>query len=152
MPIASLFAAALLSPALSADIQLGADEAANAAAFANQCDSTDRRVLDPADMPVAEDSYVQVDCMGYAYLGAPRKAEFVFADGRLSHVWVLVEDSELPALQTEFEQAYGAADVDTPGFAAFYQARGAVRRDIPEALFYAEHVAPMFEAWFSGPQ
>ena len=89
---------------------------------------------------------MQVDCTGYAYLGAPRLAEFVFADGRLSHVWVLVEDSELPALQNAFETAYDAARVDTPAFAAFYKARGAVRRDVPEALFHAEHVAPMFEA------
>lgn len=138
-----------LSLALPGSFVLGGDEAANAPALAQMCDSQDRRVLDPASLPLAQDSYVQIDCQGFAYQGAERTAEFIFADGQLTHVWVLVEAAELDPLTADFTRAYGQADVVAEQFTAWFNARAAVRRDIPEALYYSEAAAPLFEAWFT---
>lgn len=129
-----------------ADFHFGADPDAHD--FAAICDRHTVREFDIAEMPLATSSHVQVNCEGYEYFGAGRLAEFVFADGALTHVWVLVEDGELDGLQAAFEQAFGAPDAQAPVFAAFFSARAAVRRDIPEALYYSEAAAPLFEAFF----
>lgn len=113
------------------------------------CDGHTVRELDIAEMPLATTSHVQIDCEGYAYYGAERLAEFVFADDQLTHVWVLVEEGELDGLQADFEAEFGDPDAQAPVFAAFFTARAAVRRDIPEALYYGETAAPLFEAFFS---
>lgn len=147
----------MLSPILAALLLTSADTpdgfhfgaAPDAHDFGAMCSSHMVRELDPAEMPLAETSHVQVDCRGFDYFGGDRLAEFVFADGALTHVWVLVEESELDALQAEFETLHGAPDREAPVFAAFFGARAAVRRDIPEALYYGEAAAPLFEAFFS---
>lgn len=135
---------------LEPDIALDASEQVNAPALSRICESQTRRTLDPAELPLAQTSHVQIDCQGYAFLGAPRLAEFVFADGSLTHVWILVEAAELGALEAQFGAAYGPADASAAEFSAWYEARAAVRKDIPEALYYSAHAAPLFEAWFSG--
>lgn len=117
--------------------------------FSAMCTSHTARELDPAELPLATTSHIQVDCQGYDYFGDERLAEFVFADGALTHVWILVDAAELDALQSAFEAAFGSADAQTPGFAAFFSHRAAVRRDVPEALYYGATAAPLFEAFFS---
>ncbi len=134
-------------PSAPADFHFGAGPDAHD--FAALCDSHTVRELDPAELPLATTSHVQVDCDGYAYFGAGRLAEFVFADGALTHVWVLVEASDLDPLQARFEAEFGAPDAQAPVFAAFFADRAAVRRDVPEALYYGETAAPLFEAFFS---
>lgn len=64
-------------------------------------------------------------------------------------MWILVEATELDTLEMQFAAAYGPADARTEGFSAWYEARTAVRKDVPEALYYSAHAAPLFEAWFS---
>lgn len=90
----------------------------------------------------------QIDCEGFSYFGAPRKAELVFGDDRLVIVWILTEKSEELALERAFRQEFGAPSHVTPAFTAFADDRAAVRKDIPEALFYAEEVAQPFRGWF----
>lgn len=147
-----LFVAAALNtanfiPAAPADFRFG--QAIETHDFSAVCASHTVRELDPAEMPLATTSHVQVDCHGYDYFGAGRLAEFVFADGALTHVWVLVEESDLDPLQAAFVDAFGAPDVQAPVFAAFFEQRAAVRRDVPEALYYSETAAPLFEGFFS---
>ncbi|WP_421790641.1 hypothetical protein [Hyphobacterium sp.] len=117
--------------------------------FASICSSHSERVMDPAENPLARESLTQVDCEGFDYFGQARLAEFVFADGALTHVWVLVDATELENLQAAFTGAFGDPDREAPVFAAYFEARAAVRRDIPEALYYGEAAAPLFEAFFS---
>lgn len=112
------------------------------------CANHDVRTLDPADLPIAELSHVQVDCHGFDHAGAARLAEFVFADDRLAFIWILTDASEeaehLDALHTR----YGTPTHDTPAFVAFADDRVALRRDTPEFLYYGEEIAPMYRAWF----
>ena len=145
----SLLTLALTLP-LEPGVDLGASEQVNAPALSLICESQTRRTLDPAELPLAQSSHVQIDCQGYAFLGSPRLAEFVFADGSLTHVWILVDATELDALEAQFGAAHGPADARAAEFSAWFEARAAVRKDVPEALYYSAHAAPLFEAWFSG--
>jgi len=121
---------------------------AHQALFGEACASVDVRELDPAQNPAAQETLVQVDCDGFDYFGAARFAEFVFADGALTHVWILTTPDDEAALREAFEAAFGAPSHDSEGFIAFTQANAAIRRDVPEALYYGEEVAPLFAAWF----
>lgn len=134
-------------PSAPAEFQFG--QGLDGHDFDALCERHTVRELDPSQLPLATNSHVQVDCEGFAYFGGDRLAEFVFADDALTHVWVLVEESELDALQSAFETAFGSPSREAPVFAAFFDVRAAVRRDIPEALYYGEAAAPLFEAFFS---
>ncbi|MEE2566208.1 hypothetical protein [Hyphobacterium marinum] len=130
-------------------LPFGQDVEPSAGFIAEHCTASEVRELDPATMPLATTSYRQVDCEGFDYFGGERRAEFVYADGALTHVWVLVEADELDALQREFETAYGSPDHDTADFAAFNARNTAIRRDVPEALYYSDAAAPLFQQWFA---
>lgn len=52
-------------------------------------------MIEPVQLPGAK-KQSQIDCFGFEYFGAPRLAEFVFADDDLILTWVLVEENDLP--------------------------------------------------------
>ena len=133
----------------TASFQFGDSVEQHADYFSSHCTNTTLRELDPAELPLATTSHVQIDCEGFAYFGAERMAEFVFADGALTHVWILVDAGELAALQTDFEAGFGTPDHETDSFVAFNDNNAAIRRDIPEALYYGDAAAPLFHAWFA---
>lgn len=134
--------------AAPADFRFGEGVEAHQALFDSACVAAELRELDPAENPAAQETLVQVDCNGFHFHGGARLAEFVFADGRLTHVWILTTPGDETDLREAFEAAFGAPSHDTPGFVAFTQANAAIRRDVPEVLYYGGHVAPLFAAWF----
>ncbi len=121
---------------------------AHQALFDEACASVNVRELDPAENPAAQETLVQVDCDGFDYFGAGRFAEFVFADGALTHVWILTTREDEAGLHAAFEAAFGAPSHDTADFIAFTQANASIRRDVPEDLYYGDEVAPLFTGWF----
>jgi len=128
--------------------QFGEGMEAHQALFDTSCTSADVRELDPAENPAARETLVQVNCDDFDYFGAGRLAEFVFADGKLTHVWILTTPEDEAGLRAAFETAFGAPSHDSAGFIAFTQANAAIRRDVPEALYYGDDVAPLFAGWF----
>ena len=106
------------------------------------------RDLPLEQMPIATTSHVQADCEGLDHAGAPRLAEFVFADDALAFVWVLTEASEADTLRTALELAHGAPSHDLAPVTAFTQAHMALRHDTPELLYYGAHIAPVYDGWF----
>lgn len=116
-------------------------------ALQSHCAEQNLREIDPPSIPGVS-SQVQIDCEGFSYFGARRLAEFVFGDDALTLVWILTKKSEEDALIAAFKDQYGAPSHDTPMFTAFADHRVAVRKDIPEALYYAPQAAEAFRAWF----
>lgn len=112
------------------------------------CDTLEIRQLDPADMPIAQNSHTQIDCQGFDHAGKPRLAEFVFADDALAFVWVLTGADEADALRAGLEVEYGVPTHDTAMFTAFADDYVALRHDTPEFLYYGEHIAAMYRGWF----
>ncbi len=138
------------SPAAPAAFQFGEGIEAHAATFESLCTAGyNTRTLETAEHPMAEASHIQVDCEGFEYYGAPRLAEFVFADDALTHVWVLTGADDLPGMTTAFEASFGAPSHDLgDNGRAWVPSGAAVRFDVPEALYFSEAAAPFFGAWF----
>jgi len=114
-------------------------------ALEGQCSSVDVRTIEPSPIPDVTD-YRQIDCRGFFYFGGERLAEFVFLNDRLMLVWILVEPDEIDALEDAFVDQLGQPDITSNTIKLFTEHNAGVRRDVPEALYYAEYVAPMVEA------
>lgn len=90
----------------------------------------------------------QIDCDGFDYFGAPRKAEFVFANDQLIMVWILTTKEDEPALEAALREAYGDPSHVSADFTAFAEHRAALRKDKPEALYYSDEIADDYRKWF----
>ncbi|WDI32993.1 hypothetical protein PUV54_07255 [Hyphococcus flavus] len=128
-------------------LTFGASAADMTAALETHCTEQNLREISPPSMPGVS-SQTQIDCEGFSYFGAPRLAEFVFGDDALTLVWILTEKSEEEALIAAFKNAYGAPSHETTMFTAFADDCAAVRKDVPEALYYAPAASDGFQAWF----
>lgn len=133
---------------LPAAIEFGASPAALGDSFYQLCESYQVRQLDPAELPIAQDSHTQVDCHGFDHAGRGRLAEFVFADDSLAFIWILTDASEEGTHLAALRAQYGSPSHDTPVFVAFADHNVALRRDVPEFLYYGEAIAPMYRGWF----
>ena len=153
---ALLVAAALVTPnplaqdplALDPRLVFGQSETELNPVFETLCERHDLVVLDPAELPIAQSRHEQVNCTGFHHAGRLREAEFVFADGALAFVWVLTEAEEEATHLAAMRASYGAPTHDTALFVAFADHNTALRRDVPEFLYYSDAIAPMYRGWF----
>ena len=147
------FSCAIAGAALANDVRkpdiiaFGASAAEMAIALEPYCRDQAMKTVEPPQIPGAA-KQSQLDCAEFNYFGAPRLAEFVFADDALTIVWILTDKSEESALITAFKAAYGDPSHDTPAFTAFADSLAAVRKDVPEALYYSQSVAAAYRGWF----
>ncbi len=49
----------------------------------------------------------QVDCFDLPVTGRPRKVEFMFNEGNLEFLWILLESGELDAVEAKLREVYG---------------------------------------------
>lgn len=153
---ALLVATALVTPnplaqdplALDPRLVFGQSESELNPVFETLCERHDLVVLDPAELPIAQSRHEQVNCTGFHHAGRLREAEFVFADGALAFVWVLTEAEEEATHLAAMRASYGAPTHDTALFVAFADHNTALRRDVPEFLYYSDAIAPMYRGWF----
>ena len=127
-------------------IDFGARLEAMDKALDSHCETKTTRETAPF-MPIHAVQH-QIDCEGFAYFGAARKAEFVFGDGALIFVWILTNKSEEADLERAFRDAYGEPTHVSAAFTAFADDHAALRKDIPEALFYSPAIAEQYRAFF----
>lgn len=145
LALASSAIAGSLDAAQPDEITFGSSVAAMRAVLEPICATLDVRAIDPSPVPDVDD-HKQIDCTGFDYFGAGRLAEFVFLNDELKLVWILVEPGDLDALDAAFEAALGEAQIKRDSISLWTDAQAGVRRDVPEALFYASDIAPMVEA------
>ena len=115
--------------------------------LSGRCERLSEQSIDPVQIPGAQ-SQSQLDCHGHQYAGKPRLAEYVFRDQQLYLSWILVEATELDELESRMRDEYGQPDHSTQVFSAWTSHRTALRKDIPEVLFYAPAASEQFNAWF----
>ncbi|MEN8143745.1 MAG: hypothetical protein ABFS14_02235 [Gemmatimonadota bacterium] len=77
---------------------------------------------------------VQVNCWGLDILGGSRKVEFMFNDGPLGHVWILVEREELDDLRQSLARSFGEVVYETDLDAVLASGTVAVRTRPAEIL------------------
>ena len=115
--------------------------------LSGRCERLSEQSIDPVQIPGAQ-SQSQLDCHGHQYAGKPRLAEYVFRNQQLYLSWILVEATELDELESRMRDEYGQPDHSTQVFSAWTSHRTALRKDIPEVLFYAPAASEQFNAWF----
>jgi len=130
-------------------IKFGQQLSISEQALDNLCDTMSIREIKPAQIPGVLKRQMQLDCYGFMMAGKKRLAEFVYKDEQLLLVWILVDKQELPEIENAMVEMYGKAKYQSSAFSAFAEHRIALRKDIPEFLFYAPEASAQFEAWFS---
>jgi hypothetical protein len=130
-------------------IRYGESVASMKAALAGICKITGTRRIDPPTLPNVKEKQMQIDCTGFAFLGKPRRAEFVFRDGSLEMVWIKSGADEQASILKKMTEANGAPTHRNKKYVAFANSRVAVRLDRPEVLFYSEKIAPQVQSWFA---
>jgi hypothetical protein len=126
-------------------IEFGNSVESMESALQGACATKQLRVFDPPKTPIAKESHQQIDCRGFDFLGAPRLAEFVFIDGKLQLVWILLSDEEKATTVDAMRSVYGTQGHDNSQVIAFPEFRTAWRNEPAEILFYSEEFAPAIE-------
>lgn len=85
-------------------------------------------------------------------MGEPRKAEFVFVDGKLQLSWIIVDANDQDRVIAAMQKHYQTAGIANTAVVAFPEFRTAWRFEPPEVLYYSEEVAPAFEKMFSATE
>lgn len=112
------------------------------------CDTQNLREISPPQIPGSA-LHQQIDCQGFEYFGDKRLAELVFGDDKLLLVWVLVNEDELDAMDEVFSDRFGDPTFKSDTIALYENGFSAVRRDVPEALYYSPDIADLVKAMAS---
>ena len=120
--------------------------------LSEHCPEWNIRTIDPPFVPDVQNIQQQLDCDGFDYMGEPRWAEFVFRDGILEMIWMMVdaddEDRIVAAMRATYENegVYFDGGEGAPRIIGFQEHNTAWRFEPPEVLFYSEAMAPALEA------
>lgn len=136
-----------LKPAV---VRFGAELTEMEAVLKPLCKKLTTRRIDPPFRVLRDINYrqMQIDCDGFEFAGARRWAEFVFADDLLEMVWIMTSAQDEKSLRERMTKENGPPDQQNAKFAAFTKGRMAIRKDVPEVLFYSERLASRVLPWF----
>lgn len=76
----------------------------------------------------------QIDCYGFEVFGKKRKVEFLFNDGPLGHIWLLIEKEEIELMTQELEKYCGEIVHEQDGKKVFRSGTVAIQNNPPEIL------------------
>lgn len=111
------------------------------------CDSVTELLNEPILLPTAVESQSQLDCWGFTYAGAPRKAELIFADDSLDIVWILTEAEEESYFIEEFTALFGEPTHIAEEITFFLDHGVGVRNNPHEVLFISDRLKEPYGEW-----
>lgn len=126
----------LLPPGV--EIGIGLTEAR--AVLSSQCPLYEEREITPTTLPGNPHRQIQSNCFGLDVAGFPRKAEFIFGDGRLDLVWILTGAEEQARLEDHLTHLYGAQTGELDNY-ILWPSGLALRQDVPEIMIASPEVA-----------
>ncbi len=112
--------------------------------------ATTREQIDPPSLPTQPKRQTQINAYGFEYLGVPRKVEAVFADDKLTLVWILTGKGEEDRIRAALIESYGDPIFVSDTIEAFNNWSVALRKDKPEVLAIAPELVPMMKSFFGG--
>ena len=104
------------------------------------CDSINKKMDEPIQLPTAQKYQSQLDCIGFMYAGKKRKVELVFADDALDIIWILIEAEEEGLFIEKFKKLYGEPTHIKEDVTFFLNDGVAVRNKPHEVLFISERL------------
>ena len=119
---------------MPAGLSLGATVGAARPLIAKACARTDESRHTGANAAPARDEQIQINCYEIDYAGGRRKAEFMFNDGSLAFVWVLIDSADMPMAKEFLEKRFGSVDRQIAGYQIYRSGTAALRRKPPEIL------------------
>lgn len=148
-----LAACAFVGPAspLPRTIQIGAFPESLRPLLAQDCVRTTERQYEGAQAaPFTRQ--LQINCSDLQVFGAPREVEFLFNDGPLGHVWILVRGEELGELRGQLERVFGPVVHETGLDLVFASGTVALRNRPPEVLVATPALVSDITGWSQAPQ
>lgn len=121
-------------------VEIGVDLIAARTVLSSQCPLYEERQITPTTLPGDPHRQVQSNCFGLDVAGFPRKAEFIFGDGRLDLVWILTGAEEHARLQSRLTHLYGAQTEELENY-ILWPSGLALRKDVPEIMIASPEVA-----------
>lgn len=112
------------------------------------CVATTREQIDPPTLPTQPKRQTQINAYGFEYLGVPRKVEAIFADDKLTLVWILTGKDEEDRIREALIESYGDPIFVSDTIEAFNNWSVALRKDKPEVLAIAPELVPMMKSYF----
>ncbi|MDH3338322.1 MAG: hypothetical protein OER22_15510 [Gammaproteobacteria bacterium] len=76
----------------------------------------------------------QIDCFDLLVMGKPRKVEFMFNEGYLEFLWILLERAELDVVEAKFREVYGDVVFANGNYKVFADGAIALRSEPAEIL------------------
>lgn len=98
------------------------------------CQRTEEKSYRGAMAAPAKEVQVQIDCYELEAYGRPRKVEYMFNDGVLAFIWVLVDADELADLEADLSERHGKVVYEKGSYRVFADGVIALRKDPPEIL------------------
>ena len=127
-------------------IQIGALPDLLRPVLAQDCSNTDEVFYKGAEAAPFTHQ-MQINCSGLLAFGKTRRAEFLFNDGPLGHVWIMVEPDELPGLRVLLEQSFGPVVYTSASYLVFASGTVALRTDPPEVLVATSKLISEITGW-----
>lgn len=121
-------------------LEVGSELAVVRTVLSEHCPVYDERSISPPTLPGDLRSQVQIDCFGLNVAGFPRKAEFVFGDGRLDLIWILTGEEEQGRMRAYLSERYGQPVRETETYIVWGDGL-VLRKDVPEVLMASPDVA-----------
>lgn len=114
-------------------IQLGSTVESLRPLLAEDCSQTEELHY-TGEMAAPFGEQTQVNCTGLDIFGARRRAEFMFNDGPLGHVWIFIQADETVEIRRNLVESFGQVAYETPDYAVFASGTVALRQDPREVL------------------
>ncbi|GAB5510058.1 MAG: hypothetical protein Rhims3KO_14590 [Hyphomicrobiales bacterium] len=121
-------------------LDIGADLITAGTILSAHCPHYEERHIEPVTLPGGLSEQMQIDCFGLDVAGFPRKAEFVFGDGRLDLIWILTGNEEHARMRGHLTHLYGAPLEESDTY-IIWPDGWALRIDVPEIMIASPDVA-----------
>lgn len=112
----------------------GASIAEIKANFADLCALIEVQAIDEVWLMTQPSRQDQMNCYGFDLAGYPRKIEFVFGDGALEQIWLLLGPGDVARARAAYTQIYGAPIFENAQYIGFDNLDVIIRKDKSELL------------------
>ncbi|WP_019960787.1 hypothetical protein [Woodsholea maritima] len=112
----------------------GASIAEIEASFADRCAVIDVQAIDEVWLMTQPSRQDQMNCYGFDLANYPRKIEFVFGDGALEQIWLLLGPGDVERARAAYTEIYGAPVFENEQYIGFDNLDVIIRKDKSELL------------------
>ena len=142
--ILPVFSLAMLGNALAIDapggVSIGQSLEDARPLIVDACNATSVQEYRGADAAPAKDVQTQITCHGLKIYQRENTVEYMFNDGVLAFVWLILEPDVLTLMEPQLLAQYGAIAYQNDAYRVFENGAVALRNDPPEILIASKEM------------